>query len=63
MAEHVVKCRIVFINEKALRALAVAAECTADIAEDMPWRDDAQRAVKALKYAAKHITVVPDERV
>lgn len=60
MASATVRIKVVVTNEKALRALAFAAEQMKDIAEDMPWRDDAQEAWKALRYAARHIAMVED---
>jgi len=56
-----VRVKVVVTNEKALKALVMAAECMKEIAEDMPWRDDAQKAWKALKYAARHIQMVQDK--
>lgn len=53
-----VSVQVTFANHKALRALRVAIESVESIAEDMTWRPEAKRAVKALRYAAKHLKVV-----
>ncbi len=47
--------RVVLGNGKALRSLAFAAEVLGEIQEDMPWRDDAKEAAKALEYAIEHL--------
>lgn len=48
--------RLVLANPKSLRALGFAAGVLNEIQEDMPWRDDAKEAAKALEYATRHIT-------
>lgn len=60
MADATIRAKVVITNEKAMRALKTAAKIVRDIAEDMPWREDAQQATRALQYAAKHITVVKE---
>lgn len=46
-----------FKNQKALRALRKVTEVLEDVAEDFGYRDDVKQAVKAARYAARHIGV------
>lgn len=62
MAYANLRVKVVVTNKKALRALAVAAENMREIAEDMPWREDAQTAWKALQYVARHIAMTSDPK-
>ena len=55
--QQIVKMLVVVNNLKALKALEYAAGVVGDIAEEMPWREDAQKAKRALLYAAKHLQV------
>lgn len=43
-------------NQRAVKALAKAAEFIAEQAEGQEWNKDAQRALKAVRYACKHLT-------
>ena len=55
--------RVIIENEKALRALRVAAEAIDSLAEDLPWRDEPGKATRALCYAMKHLTLGPPREV
>jgi hypothetical protein len=57
MAQVSVSLNVVFKNPKAIRALTVAAKCLAEIGDDMPWRPEAKRAARALRYAVKHLQI------
>ena len=54
--------QVTLANAKALRALKVACECMELIGDDMPWRPEAKRAAKALRYAAKHLKLKTKRR-
>ena len=42
-------------NEKAFKALAFAYYTLKDIHEDMPWREDAKKAMRALTYVKNNL--------
>jgi hypothetical protein len=50
-----VRVKVVLDNKKALRAFGLVLRTLADVAEDMPWRDDVKQAVKAARYARKNL--------
>jgi hypothetical protein len=49
--------RVVFENERCLKALRKLIECAESIAEDFEYRDDAKQLVKCAKYLAKHTKI------
>lgn len=50
-----VTIRATWENKKAMRAFNKVLEVLEDVAEDFPYRGDVQNAVKAARYAAKHL--------
>jgi hypothetical protein len=56
-----VRVEVILTNARAVRALAYAAEVLMDVAEDMPWRDDVKKAVRAMRYAARHMDTRQEE--
>ena len=61
MAEKSIRLKVILINRKAVRALGFAADVLEDITEDMPWRPDAKKAARALRYAVRRLAIVEDE--
>ena len=58
MASGVVYIRVELTNRRALRALQLVCEALEDAAESAPWNEDLPRAVKAMRYAMKHLQPV-----
>ena len=56
MAKSTMAFRIQFTNRRAVNAMAFAAAELTDLAEDMPYRPEIPRAIRALKYAANNMT-------
>jgi hypothetical protein len=52
---------VAFGNPKAVRAFRKVARVLADVAEDFGYREDVKDAVKAARYAAKHLTCRVDK--
>lgn len=52
-----------FANKRAMRAMGCAARFIAEQAAGQEWNADAQRALKAVRYAMKHLrlTAKPDD--
>ena len=61
MPGGIVTIRVVIRNKKALRAFSHVVEYLYELAEEVPWRDEPKKAIKLLKYAAKHMLAEPYE--
>lgn len=49
--------RLEWENRKAISAFRKVVEVLEEIAEDFPYREDVQQAIRAGRYAANHIVV------
>lgn len=47
--------RVVCKNERAVKALGVAARTLLELAEEMPYRAEVQKAARAMRYAVKNL--------
>jgi len=54
--------QIVVTNAKALRGLLEALEILEDEADDSPWNETVRRALVRLRYAVRHLDLVPGGR-
>lgn len=55
------RIKLVISNVRAVRALSRALEKARQLAEDMPWNDEAQAVVRNLEFAAKRLEGKPDD--
>jgi hypothetical protein len=53
----VLRMEVEIVNLRAVRALAVVNEFLAEMLETFPGRPDVERAGRAARYAARHLTV------
>lgn len=52
-----IEAEIKFTNRKAVRAVRRIAELAAEIAEELPWNDDAREMIRAAKYVLRNVVV------
>ena len=62
MADKIITVRasIVWTNERCIKAVNVLLNAMEELGDDFSYREDVQRAIRATRYLAKHVSVHAD---